>query len=272
KNTGVYFNVLAETFQNLNARDSGPYQRLPQITLELQSPTAPFFAGIDAEYSAFEDARDIDARRLDVRPHVNWAMDRGGWFANAEAALRYTHYNFDNEPFGAPAIRGESVDRSIPVFSFGGGLRFERQFDNGWVQTLEPRFFYLYKGYEDQSDIPLFDTAVPDLNFERLFTSQRFAGADRIADANQLALGVTSRLIEPGSGRTVLRFDLGRVQSFEDSRVTMPSPYGLIETGYGDSGSDFVAGVHYAPNRHFGADLIAQYDPDDSDFDRAIAQ
>src|SRR5699024_3384457 len=52
-NTGVYFNILAEKFQNLNRNDTGPYRRLPQITLELQSPTAPFFAGVDAEFSAF---------------------------------------------------------------------------------------------------------------------------------------------------------------------------------------------------------------------------
>lgn len=270
-NTGVSLSILAEQFQNLNAGDYGPYNRLPQVDLQLQSPTAPFYAGIEAQYTAFESNRDIDAQRVDIRPHVNWAMDAGGWFANAEGALRYTHYRFADEAYSDPTwgIRNTSTDRSIPVFSFGGGLRFARQYDNGWTQTLEPRFFYLYKGYEDQSHIPLFDTAAPDLNFERLFMSERFSGADRIADANQLALGVTSRLLEPGSGRTVLRFDLGRIQSFKDTRVSWPNS---TETGFNDQGSDIVAGLHFAPNRNFSAGLIAQYDTEEHDLDRAIAR
>lgn len=269
ENTGIHASALVEGFQNLNDYDIGPYERLPQLRLELQSPTAPFFAGVDAEYTAFSDDNRIDAQRFDVRPHVNWAMDTGGWYANAEAALRYTHYSFADEAYqDAPWIRDASIERSIPVLSFGGGLRFTRTLDNGWLQTLEPRFFYLYKGYEDQRDIPLFDTAVPDLNFARLFMTQRFTGADRIVDANQLTLGVTSRLIDPASGRTVLRFDFGRIQAFEAPRVTWP---GAVETGFDDNGSDFVAGIQFAPTTHLNFGIIAQYDPDDEDLDRAIA-
>lgn len=275
ENTGIRFTALAETFQNLNLYDYGPYERLPQLRLELNSPTAPFYAGIDLEYTAFVDENNIDARRFDARPHVNWAMDTGGWYASAEAALRYTHYSFADEPYGAPSIRGESIDRSIPVLSFGGGLRFTRTLDNGWLQTLEPRFFYLYKGYEEQTDIPLFDTAAPVLNFARLFSTERFIGADRIVDANQLALGISSRLIEPDSGRTVLQFDFGRIQNFEAPRVTWHDSAGParqnIQTGYNDDGSNFVLGIEYAPTGNFSAGLIAQYDPEDSNLDRAIA-
>lgn len=263
ENTGVSFSILAEGFQNLDTYElDDPYERLPQVRLQLNSPTAPFYTGIDAEFSAFTHDSTFDAQRTDLRPHVNWAIDNGGWYANSEAALRYTHYRFSD-------TQRESISRSIPVFSAGGGLRFVRSLDSGWLQTFEPRIRYLYKGYEDQSDIPLFDTAVPDLNFSRLFLTDRFTGADRIADANQVTLGVTSRLVEPDSGRTVLKFELGRTVAFEAPRVTMP---GNLETGFGDNGSDYFAGVKFTPNDHFSTGVIIQYDADTQDLDRAIAQ
>src|SRR5699024_5750146 len=146
--------------------------------------------------------------------------------------------------------------------------------DSGWLQTLEPRFLYLYKGYEDQSDIPLFDTAAPDLNFARLFSTKRFIGADRIVDANQLAVGITSRLIEPASGRTVLQFDLGRIQNFKAPRVTWEHSAGPrrrnVQTGFNDDGSNIVAGIEFAPAGDFSAGIIAQYDPENSSFDRTL--
>lgn len=262
--TGVRVSLLAEGFQNLNQR--GPYERLPQLDLELVTPTAPFRAGVDAEFTAFESDHQIDAQRMDVRPHLNWSVDHGGWYANSELALRYTHYNFNEDDRNKASPR-DSINRQIPVYSLGGGLRFMRALDNGWLQTLEPRVFYLYKGYEDQSDIPLFDTGVPDLHFERLFSTQRFVGADRIVDANQITLGVNSRLIEPDSGRTVLDLELGRIYAFEDPRVQWP---GHVETGLGDGGSDYVAAAEYRPTRNIRAGFITQYDPEDQALDRAI--
>lgn len=270
ENTGVSFSILAEGFQNLNPYDSGPYERLPQIRLALKSPTAPFYAGIETEYTAFTDDNNIDARRLDLRPHVNWAVDHGGWYANAEAALHYTHYNFADEP-SAATLSGESIERSIPVFSFGGGLRFVREAGDGWLQTLEPRFLYLYKGYEDQDQIHLFDTAIPDLNFGRLFQADRFTGKDRITDANQITLGVTSRLIDADNGNTVLKFELGRIFAFEAPRVHLPNRMQALETGYNDSGSDYFAGVTFTPGEHFSTGAIVQYDPKTQDLDRAVA-
>ena len=54
-------------------------------------------------------------------------------------------------------------------------------------QTLEPRLFYLYVPYEDQKDIPVFDTGETYFNYASLFRDNRFSGSDRIGDENKLS-------------------------------------------------------------------------------------
>ena len=64
------------------------------------------------------------------------------------------------------------------------------------------------------------------------------------------------------------KLDFGRVTGFRDLEVNMPSSG---EIGYGDRGSDYVAGVELRPTRHLRAQTTVQYDPDDSRINRAIA-
>lgn len=282
--TGLRFTLLAQDFQTLDDYDDDndnldrafsnePYKRMPQARLEMLTPSTPVRAGLDAEFSNFQRDDDIDAYRAEARPRLLWGVDRGGWYANSEASYRVTRYqlrNFDNANNFSPADTGgdDVITRDIPQFTFGSGLRFARSFNDGWVQTLEPRAQYLYTAYEDQSDIPIFDSGVADLHFDRLFSDNRFVGSDRIGDANQLTLGVSSRFIEPESGRTVAKVDFGRVTGFRDLRVNMPASG---EIGYGDRGSDYVAGLELRPTEHITARTTVQYDPDDSRVNRASA-
>ncbi|MES1941577.1 Organic solvent tolerance protein [Salinisphaera sp. T5B8] len=280
--TGIRFTLLAQDFQTLDDYDNDnldrafsndPYKRMPQARLEMLTPTAPFRAGLDAEFSNFRRDDDIDAFRADARPRLLWGVDRGGWYANSEASYRLTRYDLrgfdETDNFTRADTGGDDViTRDIPQFKLDSGLRFARSFNDGWIQTLEPRAQYLYTGYEDQSNIPIFDSGVADLHFDRLFADNRFVGSDRIGDANQLTLGVSSRVIEPESGRTVAKVDFGRVTGFRDLRVNMP---GAGEVGYGDRGSDYVAGLELRPTEHISARTTIQYDPDDSRVNRAVA-
>lgn len=282
--TGMRFTLLAQDFQTLEdirdenggldrAFSNDPYTRLPQARLEMLTPSSPFRAGLNAEFTNFKRDDDIDAYRIDAEPRLLWGVDRGGWYANSEASYRITRYSLrgfdDAENFSPADVGGDDViTREIPSFSAQTGLRFARTFNDGWVQTLEPRMQYLYTGYEDQSAIPIFDSGVADLHFDRLFADNRFVGSDRIGDANQLTLGVTSRFISPDSGRTVAKIDFGRVTGFRDLRVNMPNSG---EIGYGDRGSDYVAGLEVRPTENIRASTTIQYDPDDSRINRAIA-
>lgn len=277
---GVRFTLLAQDFQSLynnfnglgGLYDNKPYKRLPQARLEMLTPTAPFQAGLDAEFTDFQRNNSVTGYRSDLRPRLLWGVDRGGWYANSEAAYRVTHYqlqNLDQIPTDAFIRPNKSViNREIPSFTAGGGLRFSRTLKNGWIQTLEPRMQYLFVGYQNQSNIPIFDSGVPDLHYDRLFADNRFTGLDRIGDANQVTVGLTSRLISPGSGRTVAKLDLGRVTGFRNLRVTVPNSG---ETGYGSRGSDYVAGVTLAPTSTLSGRATVQYDPHHNRINRAIA-
>ena len=81
-----------------------------------------------------------------------------------------------------------SFNRVLPITSVDTGLVFEREtdwFGRSFIQTLEPRAYYVYIPYERQNDAPVFDTALDDFNFSQLFAENRYIGNDRIGDANQ---------------------------------------------------------------------------------------
>jgi LPS-assembly protein len=89
------------------------------------------------------------------------------------------------------------------------------------IHTLEPRLYYLYTPFREQTDIPRFDTSLPDFNYSQLFRNNRFTGADRIGDANQISAALTTRLFEKETGRERLRAGIGRIYYFQDREVSL---------------------------------------------------
>lgn len=275
---GMRFTLLAQDFQTLNDDFNGlggrfednPYRRVPEARFELLTPTAPFQLGFDGEFVNFRRDDSVNAYRTDARPNIQWTHDEGGWFLNSEAAYRITHYDLRdlNDARGFVTPTQDTVNRTIPSFKADAGLRLSRSFNNGWIQTLEPRMQYLLVGYEDQSNIPIFDSGSATLNYDQLYANNRYTGLDRVSDANQITLGVSSRIVSPNTGRTVGEAALGRVTSFRDLRVGLPN---AGTTGYGDDGSDYVASGMFSPTETFLARGVVQYNPEDSEIDRALA-
>lgn len=263
----VRFALLAQDFQTMGddlsagAFSRNPYARLPAVQLSVFSQTRPIQFGMDLSVVNFQqdDATAVDGWRYHLHPRLHWGIHKRGWFIEAEASYYYTRYQLERS---GRVLR----TRGIPSASLDFGLRFQRMLDNGWIQTLEPRIKYLYTGYEDQSGLPIFDTGTPDLHYARLFADNRFTGVDRIGDANQIAVGLTSRFIDPESGRTVVRLDLGRVFGFDELRVHMPTRSPI---GYGDRNSDIVANVEYRPATNWHAGVSTQYDPETQQFNRS---
>lgn len=91
-------------------------------------------------------------------------------------------------------------------------------FEQNYRQTLEPQFQYLYVGYKDQSNIGIYDTAQLQEDYHGLFRERRFSGLDRIADANQMTLGLTTRLFDE-QNREKFKFSIGQIYYFQDSKV-----------------------------------------------------
>jgi LPS-assembly protein len=202
------------------------------------------------------EVRD-DGARIDVEPMLGWRRDTSGAYVEANAAWRATAYALQE---AAPGV-DDSPTRSLPVLSAGTGLLFERAAGSGGQrrQTLEPRLMYLYVPYRDQSELPVFDTALPDLNLVQLFRTNRYVGADRVGDANQLNVGITSRLFDAVDGRQYLSATLGQAFYFDDPRVVLPD-----EPLRDRATSDLIAELELAAFKHWSARLAYQWNPDQS--------
>jgi LPS-assembly protein len=147
----------------------------------------------------------------------------------------------------------------VPITSVDAGLFFDRSTSWGghsFLQTLEPRLYYLNVPFRDQTQLPNFTTAEADFNFAQIFTDNRFVGGDRIGDANQLTIALTSRLIESATGLERFKGALGQVYYFRPQRVTLDGG-----TPRDDKSSDILALASSQLSRSFTFDVGWQYTP-----------
>lgn len=222
--------ALVQSYQTLSPDPDNPvttpYRRLPQLLL---NATRPDLAGgvsfaWQSEYVRFSHPQDNrpDASRLTAYPQLSLPIERAGYYITPKVGVHYTRYDIDRDR-SVPTLR-DSINRTVPIFSVDSGVTFERDanfFGQDYIQTLEPRVYYLNVADRRQDDIPLFDTSRYDFGFAQIFSENMYTGGDRIADANQVTAALTSRLIDPETGAERMRVLLGQRYYFEDQRVTL---------------------------------------------------
>src|SRR5690606_742126 len=243
-----------------------PYYRLPRAYFNWEQSFGRWFtAGVTSEAARFQHI-DTDARpggtRLDLKPYISMPLGGASWFITPTLAWRYTGYRLDNELAEdlEPGNPETSPSRSTPISSLDAGLYFDRNIrfrGEDYVNTLEPRLFYLNVPYRNQDNLPIFDTGPMTFSWGQLFRDNRFSGGDRQADANQLTMAVTSRLIRESDGREKLAVSLGQIQYFEDSRVRLTDNSPVVESGR----SAWVADASYAINDRWNIGASYQWDP-----------
>ena len=213
--------------------------------------------------------------RLNAAPAISLPMQASYGYITPKLKYVYTKYDLDLDSQGreqavaqsansAYGSYSSSINRSIPVFSVDSGLYFDRNtqwFGKNYRQTLEPRLFYLYVPYEDQKDIPLFDTGESTFSYSSLFRDNRFSGTDRIGDENKLSLGVTNRWIEE-NGFERQRLSVGQAYYFKDRKVQLP---GIDFDTRQDAQSDvspYALEYEYNFNRDWRFNSDFNWDPD----------
>lgn len=204
-----------------------PYDRVPQVVGRWARAELPggLETSVEVDHTQFESDRVMtgqpNARRNFAMAQISRPWQAPGWFVIPKLQLHGTHYQFD-----APLANGESTaSRTVPTVSLDSGLVFERDasyFGRGFRQTLEPRAFYVYTPFRDQSLLPNYDSGANDFNFATIYTENAFSGHDRIADNNLLTLGATSRLLDVNDGSEVLRVGVAQRVRFKDQLVTLP--------------------------------------------------
>ncbi len=236
-----------------------PYRRLPTAEATWVRPLADWLElGIRAEAVRFQHGTLAGGERFDIQPHLSLPFGGAAWYVTPELAWRYTAYSLDNSL--VPVGGDDSPSRSVPIMSLDAGAFFERDFawrGGNYLQTLEPRLFYLNVPYRDQDDLPLFDTQPLTFSWPGLFRDNRFGGADRQADADQVTLALTSRILSAANGRELISASIGRIHYFDPPRVTIPGALPLS-----DEGSAWVAEASLALTPRWSLGLAQQWDPD----------
>lgn len=199
-----------------------PYAQLPHI--ELKTSAIRFKdlgeARLKAIYDYFEHAEKVHGNRVVAEPSISVPLRRSYGYLIPKARLYYHGYSLVGEDDDTP----QRQSYLVPVLDLDGKLIFERQtrwFGDDSLQTLEPRLYYVYAPYVDQSDAPLFDTTALDFSFASLFRPNRFTGYDRIGDENRLTYALTSRTLDGDTGAELFRVSLGQIHYFGERLVQL---------------------------------------------------
>ncbi len=256
-------NARVQEFQTLQdplAPVVPPYERQPQITLFADRQATSYLGlNVVGELVQFRHPTLLNGRRDTLYPSVSVPLETSFFYFTPKAGYHYTRYSFDDD-LQQPEVR------QLPIYSLDSAVTFERDasfFGKAYLQTLEPRLYYVYIPFEAQDQLPNFDTAVADFNLAQIFTENQFTGGDRINDANQLTAGITTRLVNPANGSEQLRVIFAQRYYFSDQQVT-------LNTGPRSTDrSDLLAAVGGAIAPQLSADTALQYNTSADQFERA---
>lgn len=235
-----------------------PYDRLPRAFVTWEQGVGGLLrAGIDAEAVRFQHPVYAGGSRLDLRPWIGMPLQGDAWFLRPTLAWRQTNYSLDRAL--GQSLGGTSPSRGQSVFSVDSGLFFDRDTTikgKSYLQSIEPRLFYLNVPYVNQDDLPVFDTQPLTFSWNQLFRENRYSGADRQADANQLTLAVSTRLIRQSDGFERFSASIGQIRYLKESRVRLPNEP-VTEKG----GSAWIVDLNYAPTDRWTIGTSYQRDP-----------
>ncbi|HKQ23501.1 MAG TPA: LPS-assembly protein LptD [Burkholderiales bacterium] len=212
-------NARVQRFQTLQdplAPVTPPYARVPQVTLNVNRQTDYYLDfGLQGEYVDFDHPFLLNGKRQILYPSISVPLQTSYFYVTPKIGYHDTRYSFED-----PNLPDQT--RGLPIYSIDSAITFERNArfrGRDFIQTLEPRLYYVYIPFRPQDQLPIFDTAEADFSLAQIFTENQFTGGDRINDANQLTAALSSRLINAGSGEEQLRFVLGQRYYFKEQQV-----------------------------------------------------
>ncbi len=232
-------------FQSLAEDINDVYQKKPQLTAQYRSSGTPFQLEplALAQYSDFDsDDNVVTGQRAYGEAGLGYPMRWAYGYMTPKVKYRQLQYELSEGAF----FTDDSPAAGSALTSVDSGIVLEREIgiaDEHWLQTLEPRVYYLYAEYENQTDQPDFDSAELTFDYNQLFRESRFSGHDRLDDANQVAVGVTTRFIDTENGHSLLSGSLGQIFYFSDRKVRLAPNAPPIDT----SDSELAAQLSFTP-------------------------
>ncbi len=220
--------LSTKQFQVFDDTSGNSYAAEPQLDVNYyHNDLGPFDTRVYGQAVHFVNTNSNmpEATRVHLEPTINLPLSNTWGSINTEAKLLATHYQqtnldwYNSNPQNNKLA--DSVNRVMPQFKVDGKMVFERDMEMlapGYTQTLEPRAQYLYVPYRDQSDIYNYDSSLLQSDYSGLFRDRTYGGLDRIASANQVTTGVTTRVYDDAA---VERFNIsvGQIYYFTESRT-----------------------------------------------------
>ncbi|MGB3610700.1 MAG: LPS-assembly protein LptD [Cellvibrio sp.] len=251
----------AQEFRVLVAESQIPYRELPRINADGSYRLGDWLLELNHEYVNFDlnsfyeldTTNTLLGERLRTDYGLTWDKEFAWGFFKPGVAVKTLNYQLDSAALNETANKSPSL--TVPQGSLDMGLFFERDarlFNNSFIQTLEPRVFYFYSDYEDHSELYNltannrfinFDTSELTFTYGQLFRESRFSGGDRIDDANQVAVGLSSALISSESGIERLRMSIGQIYYQKDRRVIVPGRVNEDEDKYSRRDSELAGQI-----------------------------
>lgn len=229
----------------------------------------------------------IYGERFNTDYSLTWNKSYPGGYVKPSVAVKGLAYQLNAINWVPGADSSPSF--VVPQASVDAGLYFERDthlFGKDYLQTLEPRLFYFYSDYENQDSLykltdleksyVSFDVSELSFNYNQLFRTTRFAGGDRLDDANQVSLAVSTAFVSPKTGLERLRMSVGQIFYADDRRITVydQNPEkGVIDPNILEentrSTSDWAAQISGQLNSSVHMNAETAYDPRNERFDNA---
>ncbi len=253
--------VRMTTLQYQSLSTTVPYRQLPSIVYHWKPiSTNNVNYGLSGEWSRFvhNQAGKTEGNRNDVYPYINYSQRWSFGFIKPELGVRSTQY----------ALSSGDQSRTLPIASLHGGLYFDNYStdQNGEsLQTLEPEFFWLYVPYEDQTLLPTFYSAEIENQWQQLFATNRYSGADRQSDAHQITLALSHKSYDSNSARPWLEMRAGKI-------IPLKQPQ-LLGTSSWDSSSysNLLTELIYRPLPDFSLRTHAAFKSDGT-IDNSLGQ
>jgi LPS-assembly protein len=238
--------LKVQEFQNLSS--ASPYELKPSFKVSFKKDwedkaDLSLFLQTDANFMYDQFDKGDNARnniptgsRIASTPSVSFPMEASFGFLKPKLIANLRHYDLDDASTSQKSL-------AIPTVSLDSGLYLDRSFKlsgYNFIQTLEPRIFYTYTPYEDQSDVPYFDTSLNELNTSTIFQENQFSGQDRVMDTNAITTALTTRILDD-SGYDWMLLTMGQRFYLSDRKVLEEDKY--ANSSYKGDKSDFLVGA-----------------------------
>ena len=227
----MYLRNYQSVDDNLPGR-FGPYKQLPRIYYYGSGPsvgnyleTGSLGLYLRGDFVNYEKDDSLTGNVVSLKPNITYNYYRPFLNIRSKFEIQHNQYLLDDPN----RVFDDNESYTVPKFSIEGKLFSERNINIGqtaYLQTLEPRLYYLLVPNTDFDHIPNFGTGLrTNSNFATIFSDNRFSGFARVGDANQITSAITSRIIDQINGRERLRFSLGQIYYFRDRKVTLPGGF-----------------------------------------------